>query len=84
MQNSKITQKTTQDFYKIKKKKKECKEEEERRIQEMKAEMKKLKKTEQRRGSREDEVRVELPKVVISQFEGTHLDWFRFWNQYET
>ena len=58
--------------------------EEERRIQEMKAEMKKLKKTEERRGSREDEVRVKLPKLVISQFEGTHLDWFRFWNQYET
>ena len=58
--------------------------EEERRVQEMKAEMKKLKKTEKRRGSREDEVSVELPKLVISQFEGTHLDWFRFWNQYET
>ena len=58
--------------------------EEERRIQEMKAEMKKLKKTEERRGSREDEVRVKLPRLVISQFEGTHLDWFRFWNQHET
>ena len=62
--------------------------EEERRIQEMNAEMKKLKKTEGRRGSREDEVRVELPKLVIAsqagQFEGTHLNWFRFWNQYET
>ena len=58
--------------------------EEERRIQEIKAEMKTLKKTEERRGSREDEVRVKLPKLVISQFEGTHLDWFRFWNQHET
>ena len=58
--------------------------EEERRIQEMKAEMKKLKKTQERRGSGEDEVRVKFPKLVISQFEGTHLDWFRFWNQYET
>ena len=57
--------------------------EEERRIQEMKAEMKKLKKTEEKRGSR-DEIRVKLPKLVISQFEGTHLDWFRFWHQYET
>ena len=44
--------------------------EEERRIQEMKAEMKKLKKTEERRGSREDEFRIKLPKLVISQFEG--------------
>ena len=58
--------------------------EEERRVQEMKAEMKKLKKTEERRRSREDEVSVELLKLVISQFEGTHLDWFHFWNQYET
>ena len=58
--------------------------EEERRIQEMKAEMKKLKKTEERRGSREDEVRVKLSNLVISQFEGTHLDWFRSWNQCET
>ena len=40
--------------------------------------MKNLKNTEKRRGSTEDEVR------VISQFEGTHLDWFRFLNQYET
>ena len=22
--------------------------------------------------------------MIISQFDGTHLDWFRFWNQYET
>ena len=58
--------------------------EEERGIQEMKAEMKKLKKTEERRGSREDEVRIKLLKLVISQLEGTHLCWFRFWNQYKT
>ena len=58
--------------------------EEERRIQEMKAEMKKSKKTEEKRGSRKGEVRVKLPKLVISQFEGTHLDRFRFWNQYKT
>ena len=25
-----------------------------------------------------------LPKLVISKFEGTHLDWMRFWNQFET
>ena len=58
--------------------------EEERRIQEMKAEMKRLEKTEERRCSTKDKVRVKLPKLVVSQFEGTHLDWFRFWNQYET
>ena len=58
--------------------------EEERGIQEMKAEMKRLRKTEERRGSREDAVRVNLPKLVISRFEGTHPDWSRFWKQYET
>ena len=25
-----------------------------------------------------------LPKLVISKLEGTHLDWMRFWNQFET
>ena len=25
-----------------------------------------------------------LPKLVMSKFEGTHLDWMRFWNQFET
>ena len=25
-----------------------------------------------------------LPKLVITKFQGTHLDWMRFWNQYET
>jgi hypothetical protein len=25
-----------------------------------------------------------LPKLVISKFQGTHLDWQRFWGQFET
>lgn len=25
-----------------------------------------------------------LPKLVITKFNGTHTDWFRFWNQFET
>ena len=25
----------------------------------------------------------ELPKLVITKFKGTHLDWARFWNQFE-
>ena len=25
-----------------------------------------------------------FPQLVINNFEGTHLDWFRFWNQFET
>ena len=28
--------------------------------------------------------KVKLPKLVISKFEGTVLDWFHFWNQFET
>ena len=27
---------------------------------------------------------VKLPILVITKFQGTHLDWMRFWNQYET
>ena len=25
---------------------------------------------------------VKLAKLIITKFEGTHIDWFRFWNQY--
>ena len=31
-----------------------------------------------------EDPRVKLPKLVIYKFEGTALDWFRFWNQCET
>ena len=24
-----------------------------------------------------------MPKLIITKFEGTHIDWFRFWNQNE-
>ena len=26
---------------------------------------------------------MKLPKLVIKKFQGTHLDWQRFWNQFE-
>ena len=26
---------------------------------------------------------VRLPKLTITKFQGTHLDWYRFWSQYE-
>ena len=29
-------------------------------------------------------VKAKLPKLVVSTFEGTTLDWFCFWNQSET
>ena len=27
--------------------------------------------------------KVKLPKLFITKFNGTHLNWFRFWNQLE-
>ena len=32
----------------------------------------------------EQRVIVKLPKLVITKFYGTSLDWFRFWNQFES
>ena len=29
-------------------------------------------------------LRVKLPKLVISRFGGTHIDWSGFWNQFES
>ena len=33
---------------------------------------------------RKNTVKVKLPKLKISKFEGTNLDWLRFWSQFET
>ena len=60
--------------------------EEERRIMEMQLEMKKEEKKKED-GLFSDNckfVKTRLPKLVITPFDGTHLDWFRFWNQFET
>jgi len=27
--------------------------------------------------------KVKLPKLVISKFQGTHIEWIRFWNQFK-
>ena len=27
---------------------------------------------------------VKLAKLITTKFKGTHIDWFRFWNQYES
>ena len=32
----------------------------------------------------EERVIVKLPKLVITKFDGTFLDWFPFWNQFES
>ena len=31
----------------------------------------------------DEKVSVKLPKLKITKFEGTALDWFQFWNQFE-
>ena len=36
------------------------------------------------RSTKEQQGRVKLPKLVISKFQGTHIDWQRFWSQFET
>ena len=56
--------------------------EEELKIEEMKLEMKK--KNEDKDVFVNRNIQVKLPKLVIKIFEGTYLDWFRFWNQFET
>ena len=60
--------------------------EEEVKIEEMKMEMKK-KSFEFSRDEiviSDEKVSVKLPKLKITKFEGTALDWFWFWNQFET
>ena len=58
---------------------------EERKIEEMRIQMKiDYENREERKHSDGSTVKVKLPKLVISKFEGTALDWFRFWNQFET
>ena len=57
------------------------KEEEHRRqleIEKTKAE----KSTKHSEGKSESE-KIRLPKLIISKFQGTHIDWWRFWNQFE-
>ena len=33
--------------------------------------------------AKSDAAKVKLPKLVISKFQGTHIDWIRFWNQFK-
>ena len=52
------------------------------KIEETKLEMKK--KNENQDIIVNGNIQVKLPKLVITKFEGIHLDWFRFWNQFDT
>ena len=60
---------------------------EERLITEMKLELKKSHEKKEEIGktsTKEEKVKAKLPKLIISVFQGTHIDWFRFWNQFES
>ena len=58
--------------------------EKEMRLEEMRMEMRRkyVNSEEKKRASESNKVK--LPKLIISKFEGTALDWFHFWNQFET
>ena len=55
---------------------------EEKQIEEMRQEFQKSSRI--RRVDNNKDAKCELPKLVISEFNGTHIDYFRFWNQFET
>ena len=56
--------------------------EQEKQLEEMRIDMRKQ--FEKKEGKKKEIPKAKLPKLVISKFEGTALDWFRFWNQIET
>ena len=56
----------------------------EMRLEKMKMEMRKKYVESDGKKSAGESNKVKLPKMVISKFEGTALDWFRFWNQFDT
>ena len=39
---------------------------------------------EKKEQKKEEDPKAKMPKLVISKFDGTDLDWFKFWNQFET
>ena len=60
--------------------------EEERRILEMQMEMKKKEEKKKEYSLLNDckFSKAKLRKMVITKFDGTHFDWFRFWNQFKS
>ena len=60
--------------------------EEERRILEMQMEMKKKEEKKKEYSLLNDckFSKAKLRKLVITKFDGTHFDWFRFWNQFKS
>ena len=53
-------------------------------LEEVRTEMRKKYVDSEGKKSASESNNVKLPQLVISKFEGTALDWFRFWNQFET
>ena len=53
---------------------------EEKQIEEMRQEFQKSSRI--RRVDNNKDAKCKLPKLVISQFNGTHIDYFRFWNKF--
>ena len=60
--------------------------EDEIKLQEAKmaAKLKFEKKMEEVQSKPQKESGAKLPKLIITKFQGTHLDWQRFWGQFET
>ena len=56
--------------------------EQEKQLEEMRMEMRKQ--FEKKEGKKKEDPQAKLPKLVISKFEGTALDGFTFWNQFDT
>ena len=62
-------------------------EQEEKRMERVMIEMQlHMKKKEEHKAISSDcnVLKVKLPKLVISRFDGTHINWSRFWNQFES
>lgn len=68
----------------IKQEKRNAKYEEELKLEQMKLEMRMKFDRKTIEANKGQEVKVKLPKLVISKFEATHLDWQRFWGQFES
>ena len=59
-------------------------QEELKKIQEMKLQMKSKECEKRDKKVNEERVNVQFPKLLITKFDGTSLDWFRFWNQFKS
>ena len=55
---------------------------EEQQIEEMRSELQKSSRIRGKDNNKDPKCK--LPHLVISQFNDTHIDYFRFWNQFET